>query len=652
MNMNLARTLTALCVLLAPAAAHARLGQVAALADSNGALHVFHVEAGKLYRTDQRAPSSDWASAQWIAGGVSGVTAARNADGRLEAFFLAGTSILHTWQTAPSGPWSAVAAFGGPAVDVAVGRHGSGRLDVFYAGTDGALHDVLQAAPSAGWLAPRWFASPAYEVVAAQNADGRLEAFWSAGSLGLEHRWETSPDGAWSAPAPFAGAGLDLTVAANGDGRLEVFYVGAGSQNLEHKWQTAPSGGWSTGAAIFAPAGTIATTAAVGTNHDGRLEVFYVDGFGNLGHAWQTAAGSSWTGFAQLGWQARSIAAASNADGRLEVFYVNAGGTPMHDWQLQPGLFWAGEYPLPDQERTLLWMDPLGPPVFVPPYGDWHVNDHTIVRAPDGTWRMFGIFAPNPGVSTDLFDTTAWLGAASAPTLEGPWTNQSPPFYEPQVSPYRALWAPHVINVHGVYVMAYCDGDGSTPEAYAINLRRSLDLQTWTAPTTVLTDGYQARDPMLFWNASASEWVLYYTATENRDQGHHIVAYVTSPDLIHFSTRGTAYTDFHWGSAYGPTESPFVVQRGGYYYLFIGPRPYDAPTLSLPNYEHPGYVGTDVFRSTRWDHWENADLVAHLPVHAAEVVQDTSGDWNVTSGGINQGGLKMARLHWNDGLGN
>jgi hypothetical protein len=64
-------------------------------------------------------------------------------------------------------------------------------------------------------------------------------------------------------------------------------------------------------------------------------------------------------------------------------------------------------------------------------------------------------------------------------------------------------------------------------------------------------------------------------------------------------------------------------------------------------------VGTDVFRSQTWNHWENAELVAHIPVHAAEVVEDTNatGDWYVTSGGIYQGGLKMARLHWTDGLG-
>jgi len=128
------------------------------------------------------------------------------------------------------------------------------------------------------------------------------------------------------------------------------------------------------------------------------------------------------------------------------------------------------------------------------------------------------------------------------------------------------------------------------------------------------------------------------------------VACRTSDDLVHWSDRQIVYTDYHQGTGYGPTESPFIVRRGDFYYLFIGPRPYDHPTDSLENWEHPGYVGTDVFRSEHRDLWTNADFVGHIAAHAPEIVRDADGDWFVSHAGILQGGLYLTSLTWLDSL--
>lgn len=254
----------------------------------------------------------------------------------------------------------------------------------------------------------------------------------------------------------------------------------------------------------------------------------------------------------------------------------------------------------------------------------WYINDHTIVQGPDGTWHMFGITHAEPAEPLD----EKHLAHATAPTLQGPWTKQpfaldADPFYGE-----THLWAPHVIEVDGLFYMFYAGG-GPDNSQYAINLATSPDLETWTrrAEGPLFRDGYDARDPFVI--RIGDEWVMYYTATSEPAGGNHTVMYRTSADLVTWSERQTAFTDPEVGTWGGGTESPFVVERDGSWYLFIGPR--------------GGYVGTDVFRSDDPFDFEDAELVGHFPSHAAEVVRDGD-DWFVTSAGWGEGGLHLAPL--------
>jgi beta-fructofuranosidase len=149
----------------------------------------------------------------------------------------------------------------------------------------------------------------------------------------------------------------------------------------------------------------------------------------------------------------------------------------------------------------------------------------------------------------------------------------------------------------------------------------------------MVSDGYDARDPFVL--RVKDKWVMYYAATSKPDRGNHVVACATSDDLLTWTKRGDVFTDPEIGTWGGPTESPFVVQRGEFYYLFIGPR--------------DDYVGTDVFQSQDPFHWKIEDKVGHIPAHAAEVVRDTDGKWYVSRAGWGQGGLYVAPLIWKDG---
>lgn len=254
----------------------------------------------------------------------------------------------------------------------------------------------------------------------------------------------------------------------------------------------------------------------------------------------------------------------------------------------------------------------------------WYINDHTLVRDDSGRWHLFGITHPEPA---DPFHEIEFAHA-TAHRLRGPWTKHTPALTVDHAYGETHLWAPHVIGVDGLYYMFYAGG-GADRAGAAMNLATSIDLFRWTRSRTgpLFRDGYDARDPMVL--RIGEKWVMYYCATSAPHGGHHVVAYRTSGDLVHWGDRHIAYTDPTIGTEAGNTESPFVVHHGGWWYLFIGPRPH--------------YVGTDVFRSDNPFQFRIGDKVGHIAAHAAELVQDDD-HWWITSAGWAQGGVHLAPL--------
>ncbi|MFI5781683.1 glycosyl hydrolase family 32 [Nocardia sp. NPDC051570] len=261
----------------------------------------------------------------------------------------------------------------------------------------------------------------------------------------------------------------------------------------------------------------------------------------------------------------------------------------------------------------------------------WYINDHTFVfDKSEGLWHMFGSTHTEP--AAPYGETT--LAHATAKQLSGPWTRRPAALtvdrrYD-RVYGETHLWAPHVIFNDGTYYMFY-SGGGPVGSMSAISLATSTDLENWTRDPAgpLFRDGYDARDPMVA--RVDGGWVMYYTATSLPIGGNHIVAYRTSDDLRHWSERSIAFTDPSVGNAGGPTESPFVIQHDGLWYLFIGPR--------------EDYVGTDVFSSDSPWHFDTGARAGHIDAHAAEVIEDNGRYW-VSSAGWGQGGVSIAPLRW------
>lgn len=129
------------------------------------------------------------------------------------------------------------------------------------------------------------------------------------------------------------------------------------------------------------------------------------------------------------------------------------------------------------------------------------------------------------------------------------------------------------------------------------------------------------------------QWVLYYTATSTPECGNHIVACVSSKDLIHWSDRKVAFIHPRTGSFGGRTESPFFVQRGRNYYLFVCDNEW-----------------TDVYLSSDPFHWAFEQKNTRILAHAAEIVRDEDGQWFISYTGWMSGPLRLAPLKWNDSL--
>jgi sucrose-6-phosphate hydrolase SacC (GH32 family) len=259
----------------------------------------------------------------------------------------------------------------------------------------------------------------------------------------------------------------------------------------------------------------------------------------------------------------------------------------------------------------------------------WYVNDHAFVRGEDGTWHLFGITQQNPfRPFEEVFFTHV-----TAPALLGPWTRQADVMHADEAAGETVVWAPHVIRHDRRWWMFYCGGDAD-PARFRINLATSEDLWTWIrAPQNpLLQDGYHARDPMVL--RIGDQWVLYYTANSAPEGGSHVVAAVTSRDLVRWSDKRVVFVSERSGTGGGPTESPFVVARGGRYLLFVC--------------TNRRYIETAVYESDDPFAWTPAQRIATIPAHAAEVIETPDGETFISSCGWGMGGVYLAPLKIED----
>src|SRR3954454_22565973 len=272
-------------------------------------------------------------------------------------------------------------------------RNQDGRLEVFAIG-NGEIFNIAQVVPNGGW-SDGWANknSPAATIrikanVVGRNADGRQEMFAIGDDNALWQKWQVAPNGGWSdwktlsTPSRSVFLTEQLTVGRNKDGRQEVYAHGSDG-NIWQIPQAAPNGGWSDWRTLGKPAAGIRPSdrMTVGSNKDGRQELFVMGGDLALWHTWQVTPNAGWSDWRSLGRprdgfgfppqfpeppKDRDLSnpvVQENADGHLEVF-APGNGAFCNRWQempIFPGSPWRREgwnaKPKPSASVGIVWLD-------------------------------------------------------------------------------------------------------------------------------------------------------------------------------------------------------------------------------------------------------------------------------------------------------
>lgn len=301
--------------------------------------------------------------------------------------------------------------------------------------------------------------------------------------------------------------------------------------------------------------------------------------------------------------------------------------------------------------NSISFSNATDPVLFIPNEGDyqhiydqsigetepWYINDHSFIQEPNGTWHLFGI--TNTASPIIPLDEDQFMHATASQLTQSPWQKQPFALQTDTSLGESQLWAPHVFFEDGLYYMFYCAGSQFSSLEYRMHLATSTDLFHWIRHETnpLFTDFYDARDPMIL--QYGDQYIMYYTANSDRNNGNHIVAYRTSSDLINWSTRKTAFTHSTTGNFGGPTESAFVVPFEGQYYLWIGPE-------NLNTTPDEDYRRTAIYRSSNPYHWDMDDRITSVRSHAAEVVQTSDNQWYVSHCGWFYDGVYLSPFEW------
>ncbi|MGD2087817.1 MAG: hypothetical protein PVH61_16685 [Candidatus Aminicenantes bacterium] len=217
-----------------------------------------------------------------------------------------------------------------------------------------------------------------------------------------------------------------LVVGQNQDGRLEVFGIGSDG-GLWHNYQTTPnSNSWSGWGNMSKPTGLLLSTAAVGRNQDGRLEVTAIASDGALWHRYQSKPNKGpWIGWGSMGKPSGGVKLVANPvigqnqDGRLEVFVFGSNGALWHRYQPKPSIGpWSS------------WSS-MGKPSS----GGKFYAHPAVTRNKDGRLEVFAM-AGTPGTGEfQLSNTSLWHNSQPKPNHKGSWGS-----WQSMGKPSNASW--------------------------------------------------------------------------------------------------------------------------------------------------------------------------------------------------------------------
>ncbi len=255
-------------------------------------------------------------------------------------------------------------------------------------------------------------------------------------------------------------------------------------------------------------------------------------------------------------------------------------------------------------------------------YPGIYINDHSVIYNPtEKKWHMYGI----------VNGEKSFIHLTADSLTQQNWVE-----HKHYVDYGAQIWAPHIIYEKGKYFMFYTK-IGVPRQIVCVE---STDLWYWSEPELILASRTRSgndaknKDPMII--KEKDQWIMYVSMM--KDSANWVVAYSTSRDLKRWSKPLICFDE---NTSMPSVESPFVVKRSDYYYIFISARPWPY-----------GYL--EVFRSSSPYAWKVTDKVKWMDWHAPEIIRDLDGKWYITLCGYEpeRNGFSVFQLYWNDYLEN
>lgn len=264
-------------------------------------------------------------------------------------------------------------------------------------------------------------------------------------------------------------------------------------------------------------------------------------------------------------------------------------------------------------------------------YEHWQVNDHAILKGPDGRWHAFGITHPAVAAGEPdpheaewlLFHAAAPAGPLKQHCVPGRWQDQAkilPPSERP--NEVQAIHSPFIVHHDNEYWMFY----GYSPIRYAT----SRDLWSWQPRGELFREEGSARDPSVMLHEG-----VYYMSYTTRQS----VRVRTSRDLLHWSEPTTVFS-LAPGETGGPESPTVLALHGGFYLLWCR---WDAKLSDAGStYQDRSFV---YFSDTPLN-FHDRGPVAEIAGHAPELFQDEDGDWWISSAERPFPGVSLAPVRW------
>lgn len=280
-------------------------------------------------------------------------------------------------------------------------------------------------------------------------------------------------------------------------------------------------------------------------------------------------------------------------------------------------------------------------PLFTPVKTGCYVNDHCVVRAPDGRWHVFGITKPTPSIDPH---NERWFCHGSGKSLAaGAFVEHG------RACDFGArAWAPAVAFDGRRWVMLY------GPDRLKAAVTDDPRLEDWHEAPCSLSGGPLGgvlRDGMIL-RLDDDTWLLYATGKRGAEGAVSVCVSENLLDwrFVRFALRTTASAPKQ--PPWAATESPFVFRKDGEYWLSVtyttsmgGPAEYHETLLfRSPNpFDFGTYTGAE------------AEVAARLEAHAPEYLVDPdTRQWYVTSAGwpgerfgtVIPGSVAIRELEW------